>query len=94
MTVTYVGKVVHLPMVLVVRTLQLVTILVYVHLLLVVKLVAMKTKAVVYVKEAARTVKEMHVFLLVRMFVKEAVKVLVNKVVKVLVINLVKLGVR
>ena len=82
MMVMYVGKVVHLPMELVVRTLQLVTILVYVHLHLVVKLVVMKTKVVVYAKEVARTVKEMLVFLLVKTHVNMDVNQLVNRAVK------------
>ena len=80
--VTHVGKVVHLPMELVAQTLQIVTILVYVHLHLAVKLVVVMTKVVVHVKEAAkmlakeavRTVWEMHVFHHVSQFVKEAVK--------------------
>lgn len=76
--VKHVGKVVHLHMALVDQTLQIVTILVYVHLHLVVKLVVVMTKAVVLVKEAARIVKEMHVFHHASQFVKEVVKKLVK----------------
>ena len=79
--VTHVGKVVHLPMALVVQTLQLVITLVFVLLNLVEKLDVMKTKVVVYVKEVARTVKEMLVFLLVKTHVNMVVNQHVNKVV-------------
>ena len=54
MTEKLVGKVVHLPMVLVALTLLLVIILVFVHLNLVEKLVVMKIKVVDYVSHLVR----------------------------------------
>src|SRR5574344_1529821 len=73
MTEMYAGKVVHLHMELVVLTLPLVTILVYVHLYLVAKLVVVMTKAVVHAKEV------------VNQLVNQVVNYLVNKVVNLLV---------